>query len=637
MVVSVQNIRYFTTLRRLALSVSGKNMTNDSPEFTVTDIVRTLRRQYKVVIGVPLIVTVAAVVFALTLKNTYRAEGTLEVGRVMEYPLEPPPTVVDRLASKPFLARVGRKLGMEESPAQLQNMVHVESIFAESRDRPLTRGIKILVQSDNAEKSAKFAEGILDAAIAEHEAAYKGSMAVSGDYLKDLEERIARMRAQIDGGHEEISRLMAAGLVDQVELSYLASYVEEKESYILHLEEVAYELRQKLYMDIYTNPTRITVEPVLPGAPAGPNRRRIILLAFAISFVLGVIIAFFFDRLSDEGRETRVPAENEKKKWPPPVEPAPAPTPPTPERAGPEPPRIQPPEVNRLPENRNLTLSDYWRILKSQARLVGVTLVLGLILGLIYGLAKPRVYETDFVISTGIVGDHWLHSPMVTEEQCTSHWFLNELSTRLNKKYDVFELQDMIEAELVMTPTKGLTRELRITVKAEKPDDCYGLANNLGGLLEEADREVYEKTHKMYESYLADLEKVLDGLTAAPGGPETSALAPGLAVFPPDEETEYPGGAQAYSLFKRSIPYEENPYAISSLALFQQVYIDTYIKTRSPIFSQPTAVIVPPLRPTQPEGPGPVSIVLTVLFVSLVLGITLAAVNYRLQQARARP
>jgi hypothetical protein len=128
---------------------------------------------------------------------------------------------------------------------------------------------------------------------------------------------------------------------------------------------------------------------------------------------------------------------------------------------------------------------------------------------------------------------------------------------------------------------------------------------------------------------------VMDRLTAAPGGLEPSAVTPGLAVYPPDEETAYAGGAQAFSLFSRSIPYEENPYALSSLAIFQQVYVDTYIKTRSPIFSQPTTVIVPPLKPTKPEGPGPVTIVLIVLFVSLVLGITLAAVNYRLRQARA--
>jgi len=616
-------------------------MTNGSQEFTISDIIQTLRRQYKVVIGVPLVVTVAAVVFAVTLKNTYRVEATLEVGRVMEYPIEAPPTVIDRIWSKPFLAKVGRELGMKEPPAQLQNMVEIESIFAESRDRPLTRGIKITVQSDDPEKSAKFAKGILNEAVAEHEEVYEESVAVSAGYLKELDERMAEIRAQINRGHEGITRLMATGRVNQVELSYLASYVEEKESYVLHLEEIAYDLRNKLRKEIYTSPTRIKVEPIPPGTPSGPNRRRIILLAFAISFALGVIIAFFFDRPSGKERDARAPAEDEKKKWPPAVEPEPAPTPePTPntaapEPAGREPPPVRRPEVNRLPEQRNLTLPDYWRIFRSQAWIVGVTLVLGLILGLIYGLAKPREYQTDFVISTGIVGDHWLHSPMIIEEQCTSHWFLNELSNRLSRKYDVFELQDMVEAELVMTPTKGLTRELRIAVKAESPEDCYALATNLAQLLEEADREDYEKTHRMFEGYLGDLEKVMDRLAGAPIGLEPSALAPGLTVYPPDEETEYSGGAQAYSLFSRSIPYEENPYAISSLALFQQVYVDTYIKTRSPVFSQPTTVIVPPLRPTKPEGPGPVSIVLIVLFVSLVLGITLAAVSYRLRQAGA--
>jgi uncharacterized protein involved in exopolysaccharide biosynthesis len=61
-------------------------MSNDSPDFTVRDILRTLRRQWKIVVGVPLVVSVAAILFSLTLKNTYQAEGTLEVGRVMESP-----------------------------------------------------------------------------------------------------------------------------------------------------------------------------------------------------------------------------------------------------------------------------------------------------------------------------------------------------------------------------------------------------------------------------------------------------------------------------------------------------------------------------------------------------------------------
>lgn len=616
-------------------------MSNDNPDFTVPDILRTLRRQWKIVVGVPLVVTVAGIVFSLTLKNTYEAEGTLEVGRMMEYPLEASPTVVDRMGSQSFLAGVGKRLGLTETPAALANMVDVESIFAETRDRSTTRGIKVAVRSENPEKSAKLARAIMEEAVAEHAKVYKSSWDINYDYLRKLEVDIDKVEGEIDSGYEEISRLVSSGRIDQVEMSYLASYVEEKESYILHLEESSLLLRQKLLMEIYTAPTRITVNPITPLTPSGPHRTRMILLAFGISFILGIIVAFFFDRFSDEGRplRARMPEPAEKKKEPL-VEPAPAPPPretaPPPEPPRPEPTRVPPSEVNRLTEDNSLTFSDFWRIVRSQTWIVGVTLLLGLVLGLVYGLAKPREYRADFVISTGIVGDHWVHSPMMIEEECLSHWFLDKLSTRLNRKYDVFELEDMIEAELVMTPTKGLTRELTIDVKADTPEDCYALAANLGQLLEETDKEVFDEAYEVYESYLADLEKVMQGLTSEPGAVEPSVLAPGLAVYPPDKLTGYTGGAQIFSLHSRSIPYEENPYAMSSLALFQQVYIDTYIKTRSAIFSQPTKVVVPPLMPTKPEGPGPVSIVLIVMFVSLVLGITLAAVNYRLQRARVR-
>jgi uncharacterized protein involved in exopolysaccharide biosynthesis len=626
-------------------------MSNDSPDFTVRDILRTLRRQWKIVVGVPLVVTVAAILFSLTLTNTYQAEGTLEVGRVMEYPLEAPPTVVDRMGSQSFLASVGKKLGLKDTPAGLASMVNVESIFTETRDRATTRGIKVTVRTENPDKSARLAHAIMAETIAEHDKIYKSSWDINYKYLMKLEADIEKVQGEIDKGYADIQRLVTSGRVDQVEMSYLASYVEEKESYILHLEESALLLRQKLLMEIYTNPTRIMVEPVVPLRPSGPHRTRMILLAFGISFILGIIVAFFFDRFSNEGRpvNARAPEPDEKKKEAriEPVEPAapepepePAPPPretsPPPEPPRPEPPRVPPSGVNRLNEESSLTFSDFLRIVRSQAWIVGITLVLGLVLGIVYGLAKPREYKTDFVISMGIVGDHWLRNPMMIEEQCISHSFLNELSARINRKYDVFELEDMIEPELVMTPTKGLTRELRIEVKADSPDNCYALAVQLGKLLEETDKEVYDETHKVYESYLTDLDEVMQGLTSEPGPAEPYALAPGLTVYPPDDVTEYSGGAQVFSLHSRSIPYEDNPYAMSSLALFQQVYIDTYVKTRSPIFSQPTTVIVPPLKPTQPEGPGPVSIVLIVVLVSLVLGITLAAVNFRLQKAKTR-
>jgi len=220
-------------------------MANGKQDFTVSDIILTLRRQYKVAIGVPLVVTAAAVVFALTLKDTYEVDGSLEIGRVMEYPLEAPTTVVDRMSSKSFLGAVARKLGMKETPTELENMVEVESIFAESRDRPLTRAIKVTVQADSPQKGTNFVKGILEKALAEQNEIFKSSWQLNYDYLEELEKNISKVRTQIDEGRAEISRMAATGRVDQVQMSYLASYVEEKESYILHLEEAGLELRQK--------------------------------------------------------------------------------------------------------------------------------------------------------------------------------------------------------------------------------------------------------------------------------------------------------------------------------------------------------------------------------------------------------
>ena len=72
--------------------------------------------------------------------------------------------------------------------------------------------------------------------------------------------------------------------------------MEEKESYAIHLEEEALQLRQQLFMETYSQPTRLTVEPITPRQPIGPHRIRIIIIAFLLSLALSVVIALAFDQ-----------------------------------------------------------------------------------------------------------------------------------------------------------------------------------------------------------------------------------------------------------------------------------------------------------------------------------------------------
>jgi len=287
----------------------------------------------------------------------------------------------------------------------------------------------------------------------------------------------------------------------------------------------------------------------------------------------------------------------------------------------------------------NLNLNEFWRILKSQGWMVGIVVALGIAISFVYAFVKPPVYKTEFVIEVGIVGDTWLHSPILAEERCTSLWFLNQLSRRTGGKYDTAQLGAMIQPELVLTPTKGLTRAVKVSVTAGSAEECFRLATAAGELLVANDQEMYDRSIGIYDSYLEDLEGARAAMAAAPAGKNAEA---GLNVVttPPDEKddaAEYYGGGRLMSLFDKSITeYRDNPYLVSNIALLEQVYINTAVKVRSPVFSQPTIVVIPAQKPTRPETRGILPIVLMGILASVVLGMTLAAVTYRVQQGRGK-
>jgi hypothetical protein len=129
----------------------------------------------------------------------------------------------------------------------------------------------------------------------------------------------------------------------------------------------------------------------------------------------------------------------------------------------------------------------------------------------------------------------------------------------------------------------------------------------------------------------------LEGSPAVSGTEEgTSLVQPNMLVVPLDEDTDYSGSNKFQRLFPRTTDYKTNPYLISGVALLEQVYIETYLKTDSPLYSQPTKVLMPPFKPVRPVGGGVTGAVAGCVFVSLALGITLATINHRIQRSRVK-
>ena len=292
-------------------------------------------------------------------------------------------------------------------------------------------------------------------------------------------------------------------------------------------------------------------------------------------------------------------------------------------------------------EDNNITLSDFWNIIKRQGWIVAVTLVVGIGVAVVYSMTRPKEYSTEFLLSVGTVGDTWLHNPMQIDERCRNRAFLNDLNRSLGGRYTADTLDAMISTQMILTPAKGATRDIRITVTASSAQECYDVAVKLGEALVEIDRPMYEKTRGIYESYLKDLTMVmanLEGAAAVSGAEEgTSLVQPNMLVVPLDEDTDYSGSNKFQRLFPRTTDYKMNPYLISGVALLEQVYIETYLKTDSPLYSQPTKVLMPPSKPGRPKGGGVTGAIVGCIFVSFALGITLAAINYRIQQSRVKP
>jgi hypothetical protein len=286
------------------------------------------------------------------------------------------------------------------------------------------------------------------------------------------------------------------------------------------------------------------------------------------------------------------------------------------------------------------TLADFWRFFRSQFWVIAITLAVGVAGGVVGALVRARDYKTEFVLTVGIVGDTWLHNPMLVEERCRSGLFLERLSESIGRRYSAADLKPMIETTLIVTPTKGLSRDVRITVRAHNPDDCYAIARNLGKLLEEVDAGMYAETRGIYLAYLADLEGVMKQLQTQPlpadAENDVANLEPNLLKYPPDDDTGYAGSAQVFQLFERTTDYRSNPFLISGIALLEQVYVDTYLKTHSSLFSQPTMVTVPAYRPARPEKGSFAATVIACVFAALVLGFALASVNYRLNHGKAK-
>jgi len=273
-------------------------MTDVRTELTPGDLYRVLKRRIKVVVAIPVICAVAAALFSLAMKEKYEVEGALEIGRVMDVPLDSPVTVAYRMSAVSTLVPIARSLGLNKKPGQLRGLVTVEPVYILTKERALTRFIRVNVSTDDAGTSAALARALMNSIVAEHYVTYKKAWDLNAAEVKRSDDGIADLERQVVEDRARLDELVRTGRAGQVEIAYFATYIADKETYILRLREKAWDLKQKLYMEVYTRPTRIAVVPTAPQYPTGPHRVRVVALAFFVSLLLTAVTVFIAERLN---------------------------------------------------------------------------------------------------------------------------------------------------------------------------------------------------------------------------------------------------------------------------------------------------------------------------------------------------
>jgi len=282
-----------------------------SREFTFSDIVYILGRHIKIMVLVPVVGTAVAGAIAFSLKPEYEARGYIEVGRVLEKPLEEPVAVADRMRSRAFLEGVKRELKCKETSLELSKRVKVDVVYRQpaSQEEP-TRAIAVTATATNAVLARDLVAAILTKVVKQHQKPYLESFGVNDEMLREMEKDMAQSRAEIDRGYADLGRLTTSGQASSLDVMYISSYLREKEDHVLRLQELTLEMREMLYAEVFTKPTTITVEPMVPDAPSGPHRIRIIIVAFAVSFIVAAVLAFFRARFP--GRDAAATATGEQ-------------------------------------------------------------------------------------------------------------------------------------------------------------------------------------------------------------------------------------------------------------------------------------------------------------------------------------
>ncbi len=269
-------------------------------EVELIDYLRVIWKRRWLIVGGTLICMLAALVVSLLLPKVYETSLNLQIGRVWEKPIESPYRVTEIINSEPFLDKVRKKMGLDQTAHEMKTgkVVVAESIEGgkiSDQGNPIL--VSILTKARTPEKTVELVQTVADLVIQEHKPRFDELISEYVRYEKELKDQIQVIQKEIDELDVILKRQRTNPKVNAPAVILLQAQLEQKQSQLLEFVRELRDVRMNNTSRARTEKTQVILPPVLPEDHVTPKTRLNVLIAGIFGLISVLMLAFFLEYL----------------------------------------------------------------------------------------------------------------------------------------------------------------------------------------------------------------------------------------------------------------------------------------------------------------------------------------------------
>lgn len=264
-------------------------------EIDLKEYLLVIKKRWKQIFLITFLGTLTSVIVALTLPRLYESNAVLKPAHVGERVIEAT-SVTEALLknpNNPYLREIALKLYNDPSEEKCR------SIMEQFKIADYAGFVRITAKDNTPEKAMQFVAILKDIIVGRHKYLIDKERKILNAEFSVLKEQL-RLAENTLTNYDKLIKSSSKD-TNLAENILTQAYLDAREKASMRYNEIFGKLKEKeILVEYKTEPTEIIAEPSKIETPIYPKRRKIVMITFAISFIVGIFSAFFVEFLSKE-------------------------------------------------------------------------------------------------------------------------------------------------------------------------------------------------------------------------------------------------------------------------------------------------------------------------------------------------